>query len=144
LIVVSFWVAMFVLPLIGAFSQAIWMAKVEPDVQGRVFAVRMAVSQAAVPLSLLAVGPLADRVLVPLMTGSSSLGLWLQGVFGSGVTHAYGLFFVGVGISVVTLSGFAWLVGPIRHLERDIPDAVSVPSEIETEGDDTVSVESRA
>ncbi|MDK1011084.1 MAG: MFS transporter [Actinomycetota bacterium] len=138
LIVVSFWVAMFMLPLVGAFSQAIWMAKVEPDVQGRVFAVRMAVSQAAVPLSLLAVGPLVDRVFVPLMTGSSTPGLWLQGVFGSGVTHAYGLFFVVVGILVVSVSGCAWLVGPIRHLERDIPDAVGLPSEIETEDDDTV------
>ncbi|MEE8458043.1 MAG: hypothetical protein V3S28_08340, partial [Acidimicrobiia bacterium] len=33
-IVFGFWMAMFVLPLGGAFSQAIWMAKVDPDVQG--------------------------------------------------------------------------------------------------------------
>ncbi len=128
-IVIGFWGAMFVLPIGGAFSQAIWMAKVDPDVQGRVFAVRSAVSQAAIPISLLAVGPLADRVLVPLMTGDSQIGTWLQAVFGSGATAAYGLFFVLAGLSVVAMSVFAWTIGPIRHVERDIPDAVGLPSE---------------
>jgi hypothetical protein len=105
------------------------MAKVEPDVQGRVFAVRSAVAGGAVPISLLLVGPLADRVFVPLMTGTSSLGLWLQGIFGSGETIAYGLMFVAVGISVVVASGATWLVSTVRHLERDIPDAIGLPTE---------------
>lgn len=129
IIVFGFWCAMFVLPLGGAFSQAIWMAKVDPDVQGRVFAVRSAVAQAAIPVSLLLVGPLADRVFVPLMNGHSSLGTWLQGILGSGNTAAYGLFFALAGLSVVAMSGVAWLIGPIRHVERDIPDAHWLPAE---------------
>jgi hypothetical protein len=79
--------------------------------------------------SLVLVGPIADRIMVPLMTGTSSFGLWLQGIFGSGVTAAYGLFFVVVGLSVMAISGVTWLIGPVRHLERDIPDAVGLPSE---------------
>jgi MFS family permease len=129
LVVLAIFAAMFTLPMANAFSQAIWMAKVDPDVQGRVFATRSAIAGAAVPISLVLVGPIADRVLVPLMTGTSSFGLWLQGIFGSGETAAYGLFFVVVGLSVVVISGVTWLVGPVRHLERDIPDAVGLPTE---------------
>jgi MFS family permease len=129
LVVLAIFAAMFTLPMANSFSQAIWMAKVDPDVQGRVFATRSAIAGAAVPISLVLVGPIADRVLVPLMTGTSSLGLWLQGIFGSGETVAYGLFFVAVGLSVVVISGVTWLVGPVRHLERDIPDALGLPAE---------------
>ncbi len=131
-IVLGFWLAMFVLPIGGAFSQAIWMAKVDPDVQGRVFAVRTAVAQAAIPISLLLVGPLADRVFVPLMSGDSLLGTRLQGILGSGNTAAYGLFFALAGLSVVAMSGVAWLIGPIRHVERDIPDAAGLPTKDDT------------
>lgn len=129
LIVLGVFATMFVLPLAGAFSQAIWMAKVEPDVQGRVFATRSAIAGAAAPLGLLAVGPIADKIVVPLMTGSSTVGLWLQGIFGSGATAAYGLFFVAVGVTVVLASGAAWLIRPVRNLERDIPDAIGLPTE---------------
>ncbi|GMQ94183.1 MAG: hypothetical protein BMS9Abin12_1667 [Acidimicrobiia bacterium] len=137
LIVLAIWVAMFTVPLAGAFSQAIWMAKTEPDIQGRVFAVRTTVASAAVPISLLAVGPLADRVFVPLMSGTSPLGLWLQGIFGSGEASAYGMLFVAVGAFVVVSSLVAWLVASVRHLERDIPDAVGLPTEAKV-GDGSV------
>jgi DHA3 family macrolide efflux protein-like MFS transporter len=129
LVVIAIFGAMFTLPLANSFSQAIWMSKVDPDVQGRVFAVRSAISGAAVPISLLLVGPLADNVFVPLMTGDSTLGIWLQGIFGSGVTAAYGLFFVTVGLSVVAVSAATWMVGPVRYLERDVPDAAGLPTE---------------
>lgn len=132
-IVLAIWVALFTVPIAGAFSQALWMRKIEPDIQGRVFAVRTAVASAAVPLSLILVGPLADRVFVPLMTGTSTLGLWLQGFFGTGLASAYGLFFVSVGLFVVASSMVAWSVGALRHLERDIPDAAGLPTEIDEE-----------
>ena len=132
-IVLAIWVALFTVPIAGAFSQALWMRKIEPDIQGRVFAVRTAVASAAVPLSLILVGPLADRVFVPLMTGTSTLGLWLQGFFGTGLASAYGLFFVSVGLFVVASSTVAWSVGALRHLERDIPDAAGLPTEIDEE-----------
>lgn len=129
LFVLGVFAAMFTLPLVNSFSQAIWMAKIEPDVQGRVFATRSAIAGAAVPISLVLVGPIADQILVPLMTGTSSLGLWLQGIFGSGETAAYGLFFVTTGLAVIVMSGVAWMVGPIRYLERDVPDAMDLSSE---------------
>ncbi|MCB1054896.1 MAG: MFS transporter, partial [Acidobacteria bacterium] len=63
---VGFSLAMLVLPMLNASSQAIWQAKVEPAVQGRVFAMRRLIAQATGPFAFLAAGPLAD-LLNPLL-----------------------------------------------------------------------------
>lgn len=116
------WVGMFVIPLSTAMSQAIWLAKAEPDVQGRLFAVRLMLSQALLPLAYILAGPLADKVFVPLMTESSGLGDWLQGIMGSGVSRGYALFFVATGLFVIVSTVIAWMYPPLRNLERDVPD----------------------
>ncbi len=102
-IVLSLWFGMFVVPIATALSQSIWMAKVEPDVQGRVFGIRSLIAQGTQPLALLIAGPLADRVFVPLMTGESSLGSWLQGLIGSGEGAGYGAMFMAIGVAAVAI-----------------------------------------
>jgi hypothetical protein len=109
-------------------SQAIWMVKVEPDVQGRVFAVRGMLAQLTSPLALLVAGPLADRVFVPLMTESSGLGDFLQSLMGSGTASGYGLFFVSIGVFVIASAFVAWSYAPLRNLETEVPDAVALPT----------------
>lgn len=126
-VVVALWIGMFVVPLSQAMSQSIWLSKVEPDVQGKVFSVRMMIGQATQPLALAIAGPLADRVFVPLMTGDSDLGAFLQGWLGEGEGAAYGLFFVAIGIYTVFMAVLAWSYRPLRNLERDIPDADELP-----------------
>lgn len=128
IIIGSMWIGMFSIPIVGAMSQAIWMAKVEPDVQGRVFAVRGMLAQMTSPLALLIAGPLADRVFVPLMTESSRLGDFLQSIMGSGVASGYGLFFVAIGVFVIASVFVGWSYGPLRHLETDVPDAGGLPT----------------
>lgn len=123
IIVGSMWIGMFTIPITAAMSQSIWLAKVEPDVQGKVFAVRMMLAQALLPLAYVLAGPLADKVFVPLMTGDSIVGEWLQDIMGSGVAKGYALFFVVVGVFVVAASIVAWMYPPLRNLERDVPDA---------------------
>jgi DHA3 family macrolide efflux protein-like MFS transporter len=108
IIVASMWVGMFSVPILGAMSQAIWMVKVEPDVQGRVFAVRGMLAQLTSPLALMVAGPLADKVFVPLMTESSGPGDFLQSLMGSGVASGYGLFFVAIGVFVMASTFVAW------------------------------------
>ncbi|MFH1447143.1 MAG: MFS transporter [Chloroflexota bacterium] len=58
---------MLVNPILNGSNQAIWQAKVAPEVQGRVFSVRRLVAQITAPLSMLIAGPLADQVLEPAM-----------------------------------------------------------------------------
>jgi predicted MFS family arabinose efflux permease len=126
-VVAALWLGMFVVPLSQAMSQSIWLAKVEPDVQGRVFAVRSMIAQGTGPIALALAGPLADRVFVPLMTGNSDAGVALQGWLGSGEGAAYGLFFVAIGLYTVILGVVSWMYGPLRNLERDLPDADDLP-----------------
>lgn len=69
-------------------SQALWQAKVAPDFQGRVFALRDMIAASAFPIGLLITAPLAELVLGPaLMPGdawASSIG---RGVgLGAGAT----------------------------------------------------------
>jgi MFS family permease len=128
IIIASMWIGMFSVPILGAMSQAIWMVKVEPDVQGRVFAVRGMLAQLTSPLALLVAGPLADRVFVPLMTESSGLGDFLQSLMGSGTASGYGLFFVAIGVFVIASAFVAWSYAPLRNLEIEVPDAVGLPT----------------
>jgi hypothetical protein len=103
-IVVALWLGMSVVPVAQAMSHSIWLAKVEPDVQGRVFAVRSMIAQATGPIALALAGRLADRVFVPLMTGSSDLGVVLQRYLGSGEGAAYGSLFVAVGLYTIIMA----------------------------------------
>jgi MFS family permease len=128
-ILAALFVGMLVVPYAAAMSQSIWMAKVEPDVQGRVFAVRSMIAQITNPMALALVGPLADRVFVPLMGGDSAVKGWLESITGSGPGAGYAALFVTLGLGSVAVAVAAWAYGPLRHLERDVPDAEGLPTE---------------
>jgi MFS family permease len=115
---------MFLVPSLNATSQAIWLAKVEADLQGRVAAVRRFISQAAIPVAYVLVGPLSDRVFEPLMAEDGPWAGTVGRVIGTGPGRGYALFFVIIGAVVTTTAIAAWLYPPLRHLERDIPDVV--------------------
>jgi len=115
---------MFLVPSINATSQAIWLAKVEPDLQGRVAAVRRFISQAAIPVAYVLVGPLSDRVFEPLMAVGGPWADTVGRIIGAGPGRGYALFFILIGSVVTVASIGAWLYPPLRNLERDIPDAV--------------------
>lgn len=69
-------------PFPDSSNQAIWMSKVKPDMQGRVFAARDLITQIAIPLGAAISGPLADRFFEPAMKTDSILAQWLGGIFG--------------------------------------------------------------
>ena len=111
-----------IIPVLNGSNQAIWQAKVPPDVQGRVFATRVLIAQAAVPLAMLVAGPLADRVFEPAMQFGGSLAPifgWLVGVEpGSGMS----LMFVFAGIFGGAIGLFGYLFRPVRQVEDLLPD----------------------
>ncbi len=120
-IVASFLGALFV-PIINGSNQAIWQAKVAPDVQGRVFSIRRMIAWFVNPLALLIAGPLADFVLEPSMrTGGSLTGTfgWLVGT-GPGAGIALMFIFSGLVTLLVGLGGYA--VPAIREAETRLPD----------------------
>lgn len=114
----------FLVPIINGSDQAIWQSKVEPDVQGRVFAMRQLLSQFTTPIAYLAAGPLADRVFEPLLETGGRLAGPLGPVFGVGEGRGIGLQF-GVMGCLLTLTALAGLAYPkLRGLEEEIPDAI--------------------
>ncbi len=112
-------------PIIQGCSQAIWQSKVEPDVQGRVFAVRRMVAQFTVPIAALCAGPLADRLFEPSMAEGGALAPIFGPVLGGvGDGRGIGLMFLGIAIFPVLVSIAGFLYRPLRDIETDLPDAV--------------------
>jgi len=128
-IVVSLFGGMLVVPFATALSQSIWMSKVEPDVQGRVFATRSMIAQFTQPIALVLVGPLAEFVFLPLFGEDGGSGGFLKGIFGTGESAGYGAMFFCIGAYTIVMTLLSYSYPPLRNLERDIPDAVGLPSE---------------
>ncbi len=130
-ILASFFSSFFA-PIIYGSDQAIWQAKVAPDVQGRVFATRQLISQATIPLAMLLAGPLADRVFEPAMRPEGNLAGtfgWLVGA-GPGAGMALLIVFAGILGMLVGLGGYAFY--NVRNAEDILPDyegEVALPME---------------
>lgn len=117
----------FFIPIINGSNQAIWQAKVAPDVQGRVFATRRLIAQVSGPLAILLAGPMADFVFEPAMTAGGSLSGLFGRLVGTGPGAGMSLMFVTTGILgiLVGLGGYA--VPAVRDVERILPDHDAVP-----------------
>ena len=113
---------LFFTPIVNGSNQALWQAKVAPDVQGRVFSARRFIAQIFGPLGILLAGLLADRVFEPAMMAggawSSTFG-WLVGI-GPGAGMALLILFVGL---LGAMAGVVGLVVPtIRRADLLLPD----------------------
>lgn len=110
------------LPITNGSSQAIWQAKVQPDLQGRVFAARRMIAQLCFPLGLAAAGPVADRIFEPALREGGALAATLGWLVGTGPGAGMGLMFVISGLlgGAIALGGY--LVPAIRNVERELPD----------------------
>ncbi|MFQ6101621.1 MAG: MFS transporter [Anaerolineae bacterium] len=120
----------FFIPIINGSNQAIWQAKVAPDVQGRVFATRRLIAQISAPLATLLAGPLADHVFEPAMVPGSGLSGIFDGLVGTGPGAGMALMFVIAGFlgTLVGLGGYAFPA--VRDVEEILPDhdAAAMPS----------------
>lgn len=114
-------------PMINSCSQAIWQAKVAPEVQGRVFATRRMLSMLFVPVAYLGTGPLADHVFEPLMDVNGPLASSVGRVVGVGPNRGIGLLFMLLGIMMVMQVVAGYLHPRIRKVEDELPDVI--PSE---------------
>jgi MFS family permease len=109
-------------PLINSSNQAIWQAKVAPDLQGRVFSARRLIAWFTNPISPIIGGTLADFVLEPAMKSNGTIAHLFGGIFGTGPGAGMGLlvFFCGLGATIVGLAGY--FIRPIREAETILPD----------------------
>jgi DHA3 family macrolide efflux protein-like MFS transporter len=109
-------------PFINGSNQAIWQAKVAPDVQGRVFATRATIAWLVMPLGQLLAGPLADHVLEPAMAEGGNLAPLFGWLVGSGTGAGMGLQFAVTGL-LAALAGLGGYLFPVvRNAEDILPD----------------------
>ncbi|MFL6203052.1 MAG: MFS transporter [Thermoanaerobaculia bacterium] len=124
LIAAGLFVTMFGAPVINGASQAIWQAKVPPELQGRVFAVRRMLAQFTAPLGHLAAGPLADRVFGPLLLPGGALAGSVGLVLGIGKGRGIALLFICLAILPMLASLWGYAQPQLRRVDEDLPDAI--------------------
>ena len=98
----------FFIPILNASNQAIWQAKVAPDVQGKVFTVRRLIAQITAPIGMISAGLLTEGVFEPAMMPDGALAPLLGGILGTGAGAGIGLLLVITGL-LAALSGEARL-----------------------------------
>jgi MFS transporter, DHA3 family, macrolide efflux protein len=109
-------------PLNGSSDTAIWLAKVAPNVQGRVFAARSLLLQMASAVSYLIAGPLADHVFAPaLQSGGVLVGVF-GGLLGTGTGAGIALLYVICAVCMLLVGLLGFSVGVLRDVETIVPD----------------------
>lgn len=127
------------IPIIDGYSNTIWQEKVEPHVQGRVFAARQFVEEMSVPIATLIAGPLIDKVITPWMRPGGQGAKLFGGLVGTGQAGGIGLIFVVIGVVGAVVALAAFLMPSLRRIELVLPD--QVPADDAADLGDTVLVE---
>jgi len=111
-----------VIPLVNGSNQAIWQAKVAPDVQGRVFTARRLIAWFTNPIAPIIAGTLADFVLEPQMRIVSPLSETFGGLVGTGPGAGMGLIIFFCGLMAILVGMAGYFVPAIRNAETMLPD----------------------
>lgn len=109
-------------PLINASNQAIWQAKVAPDLQGRVFSARRLIAWFTNPISPIIAGTLADFVFEPAMRSNSGLAATFGGLVGTGPGAGMGLLLVFCGLAAALVGAAGYFIPSVRNAESLLPD----------------------
>lgn len=128
LIAGSIFVAMFTIPITRSCHQIIWQRKIPSHLHGRLFALRQMIMTAVVAVAYLVAGPLADWFFEPLLNTGTVYAQRLEPIIGAGPGRGIGFMFVVIGILAQTVSILAYAYSPIRHIEREVPDALVEPT----------------
>lgn len=115
-------------PILNGSNQAIWQAKVPPDIQGKVFGARRMIAWMASPLAMLLAGPAADRFFTPALMPDGPLAEVFGPWVGVGPGAGMGLMLVLAGLAEAAIALLAYALPFIRQAESLIPDHEAAPS----------------
>jgi MFS family permease len=126
-------------PVSQGCSNAIWQAKVAPDVQGRVFSARRFIAWFVDPISPIMAGALADFVTEPPMQSQTWLSNSFGWVVGTGPGSGMALQYVISGVSWLVILLVAAFIPSIRNVEDLLPDHDQIQrAEATTAGDRSI------
>ncbi len=113
---------MVIAQLVNASNQSIWMAKVAPDLQGRVFSARRLIAWVTTPITPLIGAPLADFVLEPAMRGDGVLPTLFGPLVGTGPGSGMALVMITAGLLASSVGVIAFFIPAVREAESALPD----------------------
>ncbi len=110
-------------PVVNAANATLWQTKVPPGLQGRVLALLRMSAWSPGPVALLVSGPLADRVLEPLLQPNGALAGRVGRIIGVGPGRGIALLFILTALLPIgaAIAGYLWPA--VRDVERGLPDA---------------------
>ncbi|HSN76040.1 MAG TPA: MFS transporter, partial [Anaerolineae bacterium] len=118
----AMFVTSLVSPLVNTSNQAIWQAKVAPDVQGRVFSARRLIAWFTNPISPIIAGSMADFVFEPAMSSDTAMAATFGPLVGTGPGAGMGLIMVLCGLLGLLVPVIAYFIPAIRNAETILPD----------------------
>ncbi|MEM9503483.1 MAG: MFS transporter, partial [Cyanobacteria bacterium P01_E01_bin.43] len=104
------------LPILGSSTDTIWLNRVSPELQGRVFATSSMVTKIISSLGYLASGPLADRVFEPAMRAGGLLAPIFGGIFGTEPGSGIALLFVICAIAMSSMGVVGYRLPQLQRL----------------------------
>lgn len=110
------------IPLFYSSSNAIWYAKVPPDLQGRVLAADQMIGLGVGAIAPLIAGPLADRVFEPAMLSDGVLSNIFSPLFGQSAGSGIALMYAisAMLMALVGIGGYCF--DSLREVEQRLPD----------------------
>jgi MFS family permease len=109
-------------PLTQSASNAIWQAKVAPDVQGRVFSARRLIAWLTDPIMPVVSGLTADYVMEPAMNTNTGLAHTFNWLVGASPGSGMALMFIISGLLYLSVTAAAWFIPVVRNVETLLPD----------------------
>jgi len=109
---------MALVPVMSGCTQAIWLSKVAPELQGRVFSGRYLIDWLGNPLARVVAGPLSDRFAEPWLAQPRFVSPWVGWGAGRGIALLLGL------SGLVPIAGVLLVLWSrsARRVEEDLPD----------------------
>jgi MFS family permease len=104
-------------PIITGCNQAIWQARVAPDIQGRVFGIFAAARVSMMPIGYLAGGFVADLWMEPAMAADGWLVPWLGSLVGVGPGAGMAAMFLATAVLGTLASLAGYLFPAVRGVE---------------------------
>ena len=126
----------FFVPIINGSNQALWQAKVPPDLQGKVFSIRRLIAWFISPLAMLVAGPLADKLLEPGMQSNTLLASTFSPLVGVEPGAGMRLMFITGGLAAFGLTILASMIPTLRNADRLMPDHDQLPAAAPAAQDD--------
>ncbi len=109
-------------PFTGSFNQAIWLSKVDPAIQGKVFAARYLITQMIVPFGIVVSGFLADYIFEPAMKTDGDFAGIFGGLFGTGAGAGIALQIAMIACFSIVISIFGSSLNSLRNVEVNLSD----------------------